>query len=553
MVGLATVFGAGGGTSSYAEVETAEVVVLWGSNAREAHPIYFHHVLQGVRNGAKLFVVDPRRTASAQFSDMWLGLNVGTDIALSNTIAREIIHAGLAHKEFIEGSTTNFAEYANSVEPWTLEVGSQVTGVPAESIRELAHAFAKAGSAQLCWTLGITEHHNGVDNVLSLINLALLCGHVGRPGAGLSPLRGQNNVQGGGDMGALPNKLPGFQDVEDDVAREKFNQKWNCVIPPTNGWNLTQMFEAMERKELRAVFVIGENPAQSEADGAHATHLLENLDFLVVQDLFLTKTAQLADVVFPGSASWCESDGTVTNSERRVQRVRKAINSPGNARDDIQIILDLAREMGHEWNYESSEQIWDELRSLSPMHAGMSYKRLAELGGIQWPCFSEDTLEPSFLHGRLWDKDPAKRGRLAPFSVVVDEPPVEATSPEFPLRLTTGRRLDSYNTGVQTRGFDSPLRFGETIDVSPEDAANLAVRDSEVVRVSSLRGSLEVPVRIDKNLRPGLVFMTMHFPDQVNTNLITIDATDPKSGTAEFKAAAVRIDRINERVPVAGE
>ena len=553
MVGLATVFGAGGGTSSYAEVETTEVVVLWGSNAREAHPIYFHHVLQGVRNGAKLFVVDPRRTASAEFADMWLGLNVGTDIALSNTIAREIIHAGLANKEFIEGSTTNFKTYAESVEPWTLEVGSKVTGVPADAIRELAHTYARAGSAQLCWTLGITEHHNGVDNVLSLINLALLCGHVGRTGAGLSPLRGQNNVQGGGDMGALPNKLPGFQDVEDDIAREKFNKKWNCTIPPKNGWNLTEMFAAMERKELRAVFVIGENPAQSEADGAHATHLLENLDFLVVQDIFMTKTAELADVVLPGSASWCESDGTVTNSERRVQRVRKAINSPGNAHDDIQIILDLARELGHDWQYSSSEEIWDELRSLSPMHAGMSYKRLAELGGIQWPCYSEDKLEPSFLHGRLWDKDPAKRGRLAPFSVVIDEPPVEATSPEFPLRLTTGRRLDSYNTGVQTRGFDSPLRFGETIDVSPEDAAKLAIRDAEIVRVSSLRGSLEVPVRIDKSLRPGLVFMTMHFPDQVNTNLITIDATDPKSGTAEFKAAAVKIERIKERVPVAGE
>ena len=553
MVGLATVFGAGGGTSSYAEVETTDVIVLWGSNAREAHPIYFHHVLQGVRNGAKLFVVDPRRTASAEFADMWLGLNVGTDIALSNTIAREIIHAGLANQEFIEGSTTNFETYAKSVEPWTLEVGSKVTGVPADAIRELAHAYARAGSAQLCWTLGITEHHNGVDNVLGLINLSLLCGHVGRTGAGLSPLRGQNNVQGGGDMGALPNKLPGFQDVEDDLAREKFNKKWGCAIPPKNGWNLTQMFEAMERKELRAVFVIGENPAQSEADGAHATHLLENLDFLVVQDIFMTKTAELADVVLPGSASWCESDGTVTNSERRVQRVRKAINSPGNAHDDIQIILDLAREMGHDWQYSSSEEIWDELRSLSPMHAGMSYKRLAELGGIQWPCYSEDKLEPSFLHGRLWDKDPAKRGRLAPFSVVIDEPPVEATSPEFPLRLTTGRRLDSYNTGVQTRGFDSPLRFGETIDVSPEDAAKLSVRDAEIVRVSSLRGSLEVPVRIDKNLRPGLVFMTMHFPDQVNTNLITIDATDPKSGTAEFKAAAVKIERIKERVPVAGE
>ena len=209
--------------------------------------------------------------------------------------------------------------------------------------------------------------------------------------------------------------------------------------------------------------------------------------------------------------------------------------------------------MGHDWKYNSSEEIWDELRSLSPMHAGMSYKRLAELGGIQWPCFSEDKLEPTFLHGRLWDKDPAKRGRLAPFSVVIDDPPVEATTPEFPLRLTTGRRLDSYNTGVQTRGFDSPLRFGETIDVSPEDALRLAIKEQEIVRVSSLRGSLEVPVRIDQSLRPGLVFMSMHFPDQVNTNLITIDATDPKSGTAEFKAAAVRIERLDARVPVAGD
>ena len=209
--------------------------------------------------------------------------------------------------------------------------------------------------------------------------------------------------------------------------------------------------------------------------------------------------------------------------------------------------------MGHDWKYNSSEEIWDELRSLSPMHAGMSYKRLAELGGIQWPCFSEDKLEPTFLHGRLWDKDTAKRGRLAPFSVVIDDPPVEATTPEFPLRLTTGRRLDSYNTGVQTRGFDSPLRFGETIDVSPEDALRLAIKEQEIVRVSSLRGSLEVPVRIDQSLRPGLVFMSMHFPDQVNTNLITIDATDPKSGTAEFKAAAVRIERLDARVQVAGD
>lgn len=551
MVGLATVFGAGGGTSSYKEIEDTDVILMWGSNAREAHPIFFHHVLQGVRHGAKLFVVDPRRTASAEWADLWLGIDVGTDIALSNTIAREIIRSGLANNEFIAHSTTDFEAYAASVEPWTLARGSAVTGVPAEAIAEVAHAYAKAPKAQICWTLGITEHHNGVDNVLALINLALLCGHVGRWGSGLNPLRGQNNVQGGGDMGALPNKLPGFQDVEDDAARATFGAKWKCTIPPKNGWNLTQMFEAMDRRDLRALLVIGENPAQSEADGHHAVKALKGLDHLVVQDIFLTKTAELADVVFPGSASWCESEGTVTNSERRVQLVRRALTPPGNARDDIQILLDLAREMGQDWSYGSHEDVWNELRSLSPMHRGMSYSRLEELGGIQWPCFSEDSLEPSFLHGRLWAANPADRGRLAPFSVVIDHPPVEATSSEFPLRLTTGRRLDSYNTGVQSGGYRSPLRFGETIDVSPEDADDLGLRDGEMVRITSPRGSLQAPVRIDEGLRPGLVFMTMHFPNEVDTNLLTIDATDPKSGTAEFKAAAVRVEKISERVPMA--
>jgi len=544
VVGLATVFGAGGGTSSYSEVEQTDLIVMWGSNARAAHPIFFHHVLKAVRNGAKLYVVDPRRSETAQWADLWLGLDVGTDIALSNTIAREIIHAGLANRAFIERATSNYEAYAASVEEWTLERGSAVTGVPAAAIRELAHALATAPTAQLCWTLGITEHHNGVDNVLSLINLSLLCGHVGRPNAGLNPLRGQNNVQGGGDMGALPNRLPGFQDVEDDAARAKFDAAWDTSIPPRNGRNLTQMFEAMGEGTLTGLFVVGENPAQSEADVSHAVHLLESLDHLVVQDIFLTKTAELADVVLPGSASWCEAEGTVTNSERRVQRVRKAINPPGGARDDIAIVVELARTMGHNWPTRTSEEVWNELRSLSPMHQGMTYTRLEELGGIQWPCYSEDSLEPSFLHGRLWAERPEDRGRPAPFSVVIDEPPVEACTPEFPLRLTTGRRLDSYNTGVQSGGFASPLRFGETVDVSPEDAASLGVSDGEVVRIASPRGAVTAPVRVDSALRPGLVFMTMHFPDEVNTNLLTIDAVDPKSGTAEFKASAVRIERI---------
>jgi formate dehydrogenase major subunit len=509
-------------------------------------------VLAGLRNGARLYVVDPRRTASARWADRWLGLEVGTDIALANTVAREIIHAGLVHEDFVRRATVGYEAFAESVEPWTLERGAAVTGVPADDIRELAHAIGGAATAQICWTLGITEHHNGVDNVLALINLALLGGHVGRHASGLNPLRGQNNVQGGGDMGAIPNRLPGFQEILDDDVRGRFDAAWGSQIPSEHGWHLSQMFEAMGRGELRALYVIGENPAQSEADATHAVPLLEGLDCLVVQDIFLTRTAELADVVLPASAAWCEAEGTVTNSERRVQRVRAALTPPEGARDDIEIICGIARRLGHDWGYVGAEAVWDELRALSPMHAGMSYARLEELGGIQWPCFQEDRIEPTWLHGRLWADDPAERGAPAPFSVVHDDPPVEALSDEFPLRLTTGRRLDSYNTGVQSGGYASPLRFGETIDVSPADAVRLGVAEGERVRVSSARGSLEAPVRIDEGLRAGLVFMTMHFPDEVETNVLTIDATDPRSGTAEFKATAVRIDRIDDLVP-AGE
>ena len=498
MVGLATVFGAGGGTSSYREIEDTDVIVLWGSNARVAHPIFFHHVLTGIRNGAKLFVVDPRRTASARWADRWLGLHVGSDIALAHAIGREIIAAGLHNRAFVEGSTTGFDEYRAAVEPWTLERAEAVTGVPADAIVELAHAFAKADRAQMCWTLGITEHHNGVDNVLSLINLNLLCGHVGRYGAGINPLRGQNNVQGGGDMGAIPNKLPGFQDILDHDARAKFDTAWGTTVPAHHGWHLTQMFEAMERKELRALYVIGENPAQSEADSAHAVHILEGLEHMVVQDIFLTKTAQLADVVLPATAAWCEAEGTVTNSERRVQRVRKAIDGPPGTRDDTEIIIELARRLGHpEWDYPTAESIFEELRTLSPMHAGMTYRRLEELGGLQWPCPNDDTLEPSFLHGRLWAEDPADRGRLAPFSPVPWAGPVDELDDEFPIRLTTGRRLDSYNTGVQTSAIASPMRQGETIDVNPDDAMRLGNAEQ-----SSLLPLQSLPCQKPRNWAP---------------------------------------------------
>ncbi len=516
--------------------------MLWGSNAREAHPIFFHHVLKSVNNGAQLYVVDPRRTSSAQWADAWLGLDVGTDIVLANAMGREIIAAGLTNQAFVARATTGFDEYRACVEKYTLEYAERETGVPAALIRDVAHAYARADRAMICWTLGITEHHNAVDNVLALINLALLTGHVGRYGSGLNPLRGQNNVQGGGDMGALPDRLPGFQHVEDDALRAKFEAEWGKKIPAKRGWHLSGMFEAMGRKELTALYVIGENPAQSEADAAHAMHLLEGLEHLVVQDIFLTATAELADVVLPATASWCETEGTVTNSERRVQRVRKALDPPGQARDDIAIICDLAGRLGYEWGRPSAEDVWNELRRLSPNHAGMSYQRLEEQGGLQWPCLDEAHPGSPFLHGRLWE-EPVK-GPKAPFHVVEHDPPVDRLDDDFPIRLTTGRRLDSYNTGVQSGGYRSPLRRRETLDLSPEDGARYQVRDGEQVRISSRRGSITAPVRYDSSLRPGLAFMTLHFPDEVDTNQLTIDATDPKAGTAEFKATAIRIEKI---------
>jgi predicted molibdopterin-dependent oxidoreductase YjgC len=537
------VFGAGGGTSSYREVEEAEIILLWGSNAREAHPIYFHHVLKGVRNGGRLVVVDPRRTVSAQWADTWLGLDVGSDIALANAMAREILSEGLENREFIQSATSNFDEYRECVQKYTLEYAERETGVPAAAIRDVAHAFAKAKSAQLCWTLGITEHHNAVDNVFALINLALLTGHVGRWGSGVCPLRGQNNVQGGGDMGALPNKLPGGQDIEDPELRAKFERAWGggVKIPSRRGWHLSQMFEAMEHGKLKSLYVLGENPAQSEADQTRAMELLSRLDHIVVQDMFLTKSAEIAHVVLPAAASWCEDEGTVTSSERRVQRVRKALDPPGQARADLEILVALGKRLGVDLGSPVAEEVWDELRSLSPWHGGMSYARLEEHGGLQWPCPDESHPGSPFLHGRLWARP--REGPPAPFNAVEHDPPVDKLSEEFPIRLTTGRRLDSYNTGVQTAGYTSPLRRGETLDIAPEDGARLSVGDGELVRAVSRRGAISVPVRYDATLRPGLAFMTLHFQDDVPVNILTIDATDPKSGTAEFKASAIRIEK----------
>jgi predicted molibdopterin-dependent oxidoreductase YjgC len=525
-------------------VEDANVILLWGSNARETHPIFFHHVLKGVRNGARLTVVDPRRTSSAQWADVWLGLDVGSDIALANAMAREIIVSGLTHEWFIQNSTSGFEAYRECVDKYTLERAERETGVPAKVIRDAAHSYAKADRAIICWTLGITEHHNAVDNVLALINLALLTGHVGRYGSGTNPLRGQNNVQGGGDMGAIPDRFPGFQHVENPELRAKFEKAYGMKLPEKKGLHLSGMFEAMEHGHMTASYVLGENPIDSEADRNRTRRLMSGLEFLVVQDLFYTATAELAHVVLPGSAGWCETEGTVTNSERRVQRVRRAVAPPPGVRDDIEVIYEIARRMGHDWGEPNAECIWEEVRGLSPMHGGMTYRRLEESGGIQWPCYDESHPGEMFLHSRLWQTPVA--GPRAPFSAVEFEPPVDQLNEEYPLRLTTGRRLDSYNTNAQTASYASPLRRPETLDLSPEDGVRYGVCEGDSVRVRSRRGCVVAPVRFDPGLRPGLAFLTVHFHEQVATNDLTIDAVDPKSGTSEFKATAISIEKCLE-------
>jgi len=513
---------------------------MWGTNAREAHPIFFHHILKGIRNGAKMYSVDPRRSQTAKFADLWLGLNVGSDIALANGIAKFIVDKGLENKDFISHSTRGFDEFVESIQEWTLERTSAVTGLPEEAIVELAEVYATAKSAQLCWTLGITEHHTGSENVMALCNLALLTGHVGRYGSGLVPIRGQNNVQGGGDMGALPNKLTGFQDVANDEIRGKFEAVWDCEIPATPGKHLTLMMEAMAKKELTHLYVIGENPADSDADINHVRETLQGLEFLVVQDIFLTRTAEYADVVLPASAGWAESDGTVTNSERRVQLGRKALDPPGQAKDDLEIINMIAERITPGWGNPTPQDVWDELRTVSPMHGGMSYDRLENEGGLQWPCPTEDHPGSLFLHSWLWADDLDGR-EPAPFTVNKWRPPMDEVNNEYPLLMTTGRVLDSYNTGVQSDGYNSPIRSGEDLDMNPTDAEALGLVTGSRVEVSSRRATIDMTVRVQPDLPAGLCFTTYHFPETTDINQLTIEAWDKKSGTAEFKATAINV------------
>lgn len=525
-------------TNSIKEIAGADFILAIGTNTTESHPIIGLQVKKAVRAGATLAVVDPRKTEVASLARYHLQIKPGSDIALLNGLANVIISEELYDKEFVAGRTENFEALKDTVAKYTPEYVEGITGIPAGTIREVARGYAKAEKGTILYTMGLTQHICGTHNVLAVANLAMLCGHIGKESSGVNPLRGQNNVQGACDMGALPNVLTGYQGVALDEVRAKFARAWNVdALPAESGLTVGEMMEAAG-KSVRGMYIMGENPVLSDPDGEHVVHALESLDFLVVQDIFLTETAKLADVVLP-AASFAEKDGTFTNSERRVQRVRKAIEPVGEARADWEIICAVATAMGYPMNYASPEEIFNEIASLTPSYAGISYARL-EKGGIQWPCPAPDHPGTPYLH-----KDKFVRG-LGKFTPVEYVPPAEQPDEEYPLVLSTGRRHFHYHTGTMTQRTGALEEYygEEYLEINEKDAQKLSIASGDRVKVTSRRGSVEVKARVCDTVPEGLVFTSFHFPE-VAINRLTNPQRDPVAKIPELKVCAVRVEKVS--------
>lgn len=522
------------------------MLLLMGSNTTEAHPIIANRMKKAVRSGLKIIVVDPRKIDMVKFSHRHLQLEVGSDIALLNGMMHVIIQERLYDEEWVRKNTDDFEKLKEKVAAYTPEFAAKITGLNPEDIVAAAREYATAENAMIAYTLGITEHHCGVNNVFDIANLALLTGHIGRKGNGIMPLRGQNNVQGAGDMGCLPNQLPGAFPLADDKYRKRFEDHWGVKLNPNAGDTQTRTFERMEKGEVKALYIIGENPLMADVHMNHTRKLLENLDLMIVQDIFLTETAEMADVVLPAK-SWGEVEGTYTNTDRRVQRVRKAVDAHPHVKEDWEILCELSTLMGYEMNYDNSEQIWDEIRLLAhEMYGGMTYERLDKEYSLHYPCPDLNHPGTFVLHERFYRPEGAGEKR-ASFIPVDYTPPVEEPDEEYPFVLTTGRRYEAYNTHTQTRYYQEGIKIKqthETVDIHPDDAARLGLEDGEMVTVSSRRGSVRVPAKVTDKVKPGLVFMSFHWRD-VPTNVLTINEYDPISGTAEFKACAVKIEKMN--------
>jgi formate dehydrogenase major subunit len=532
-------------TNSISDIVEADVLLVTGSNTTETHPVLALQMKAAVRQrGARLILLDPRRIELANFAYLHLRNQPGSDIAVINAMAHVIVAEGLQNRGFIEARTENYEAFVESVEEWTPERAEQISGVPADDIVLAARMYAGAKAAAIFWAMGITQHTSGTGNVKALSNLALLCGHVGRPGTGLNPLRGQNNVQGACDMGGLPNVFPGYQSVSDEAIRRKFAEGWGVAyesLNPRPGLTVTEIMDGVLDGRVKGLFILGENPMLSDPNLTHVEHALREIEFLAVQDIFVNETGAMADVVLPG-VSFAEKSGTFTNTERRVHLVRPALEAPKNARQDWQIIQDLGQRMGAEWGFSGPDEIFAEMAVLTPQYAGISHERL-EQGGIQWPCPTPDHPGTPILHvGKF------TRG-LGLFSPVEYVPPAEPADDEYPLVLSTGRVLFHWHGGTLSRrspGLDALAPEAE-VEVHPQDAEALGLSTGALVRVRSRRGSVVARTQITRRSPPGTVFMTFHYAEAA-ANLLTTGAVDPVAKIPEYKVSAVRLEPLKETI-----
>jgi formate dehydrogenase major subunit len=533
-------FGSGAMTNSFADFEKAKMFLVIGSNMTEAHPVAASFVKRAVRKGAELYVVDPRSTDLAKRATRHLPIKVGSDIAFLNGLMHVLVTEDLYDKDYVNSCCTDFEALRSKVMEYPPERASAICGIDAETIRETARHLAAIKPAMLMYTLGITEHTCGVNNVVSCASLQMLLGNVGFECGGVNPLRGQNNVQGACDMGALPNIFPGYQRVDDPSAQAKFRAAWGVDhLPEKPGMMIPAMLEGLLDRTIRAFYIFGENMANSEPDIHHIEKCLSSAEFLVCQDIFPTETTRFAHVIFP-AAAWSENDGTFTNSERRVNRVRTVSAPPGVARPNWWIFKEIARRMGQEWASNSAQELWDnEISVLAPQMAGIKYWRL-EGDGLQWPVPHTEHCGTPTLH-----KDGCFTCGLARFVPADWTPPAEVPDDEYPLVLSTGRRLYHYHTRTQTgRALGlNDLLSEETADMSPEDASAMGIENGEMIRVKSRRGEVTVKAKVTDQVPPGMVWMAFHFREAC-ANWLTNPAFDPISQTAEYKACAVRIDRI---------